>query len=262
MTQDITIANGKLGPSLSESGLEQPPVVRSIFEDDNEGYEIHDITIVMRDKLMGGVPANPKTIEGWLQAQAGIKDEEQRKAMLLRTLQELGYAPESMTPDQIDEATDKIAGKMNTNTFKRDSNGLYIEGRQVMSMLRENAGILFTGHKWRRYNAAKDSKGKAATSLFRETVHVPTQRIHLGRSEPDNTELKIVHPQDPTRESSLTYVDYVEGAELNFRVEALEGVVEESAWKAILKHAERNGLGAMRSQQHGKFAITAWERVR
>lgn len=242
-----------------------PPM--SVFGDEPDGWTRWAAGIAMKDKLFGGVPANPKTIDGWLRSSAGVKEEEERRQMMLRTLRERGYEPETTSMEALEEASRLMAEKLNTNGFKRDpERGLYIEGRQVMAMLRESVSVLYTGLRWKRSNGAKskttgEDSAKAATSLFRESVHVPDERIYLGRDEADGVELKIVHPKDPTRESSLTYVEYVERATLSFTVEELEGTVPPGAWKRIWQHAERNGLGAMRSQQHGKFAVARWEAI-
>ncbi len=245
-----------------------PPT--SVFGDEPDGWTRWAAGIAMKDKLFGGVPMNPKTIDGWLRSQAGIEDEEERRQVLLRTLRELGYEPETTDLEALEEASRLMAEQLNTNGFKRDpERGLYIEGRQVMAMLRESVGVLFPSTDWPLYDRGKAKSGKnmgktrskRAENLFRETVHVPDERIYLGRDEPDGVELKIVHPKGMMRESSLTYVQYVERATLSFAVEELEGAVPPGAWKRIWQHAERNGLGAMRSQQHGKFSVIRWEAI-
>lgn len=247
------VASGFGGGSIFDEGAE-------------EDYQRWGVTIVMKNRIMGGVPQNPETIEGWIRARAGLDDDREVAELLKRNLEELGHdTPDTVNLDDLRSATKGIAGKLNTNGFKSDENGLYIEGRQIMSMLRESVSVVFTGRKWGYRPPGKldnGSKGKAATSYFRERVHVPDERIYLGRDEPDGIELSIVHPKDPTRDSSLSYVEYVEGAELSFTIEEMHGTVPNiRAWKSIWRHAERNGLGAMRSQQQGKFAVRRLEPI-
>jgi hypothetical protein len=239
--------------------------VVSIFDEGiEEDYQLWEATIGMKNLIFGGVPQNPETIEGWIRARAGLNDDKEVAELLKRNLQELGHdTPDTVDLDELRAATKELAGRLNTNGFKKDEHGLYIEGRQIMSMLRESVSVLYTGRKWGYRPAGKldnGSKGKAATSYFRERVHVPDERIYLGRDEPDGIELNIVHPKDPKRESSLSYVEYVEHAELSFTVEELHGTVPGmKVWRSIWRHAERNGLGSMRSQQWGKFGVLRWE---
>lgn len=232
-----------------------PPI--SVFGKDPEGFTKYEVTIEMLDKLMGGVPNNERTIDGWIAKGMGIKDAVLREPLVKQTLEERGYVPEHMDTDDLMDAIAEVSAILNTNGFKRDNMGLYIEGRQIMAMLRESCEVLYTGLKWKRPNGATS---KAAYKLFRETVHVPDQRIYVGRHEPDGTILQIVHPNEGlNRDSSLTYVDYVEQPELTFMVEEVTGAVPDEAWPSIWRLSERKGLGAARSQQYGKFAVTRWE---
>lgn len=250
------------GKRQAETGI----VPESIFGEP-KNYTRWGATIQMTGAILGGVPSNPKLIEGWLRGQAGIRDDEAVQAMVNRTLQERGYAPEEMRVDEVEEAVAELAGTLNQSGFKRDENGLYIEGRQIMSMLRESVSVLYTGHKWKRPTGGTKATGenlmKAANSVFRECVHVPTERVYLGKDKADNISLKIVHPKDEGRgrESSLTYVEECFQPTLEFEVEEIRGTVPDGGWRKIWQHAERNGLGAMRSQQHGKFHTLRWEQL-
>ena len=51
----------------------------------------YKVTVSLREKLMGGVPKDPKIIEGWLKTKMGSSNEEETKQQLYNTLLELGY---------------------------------------------------------------------------------------------------------------------------------------------------------------------------
>src|SRR5215210_641806 len=95
-------------PQRSETGG-VPPVPPSIFGEPQDSTRWF-CRIQILDKIFGGVPSNPKIIEGWLRNQAGIKDDEAVQAMVRRTLQERGYAPEEMRVDEVEEAVAELAG--------------------------------------------------------------------------------------------------------------------------------------------------------
>ena len=102
----------------------------SVFADKSgdlfAGYEA---TLQFRDRVLGGVPKNPKVIEGWIRSQAGIDKADEVRSLLLRTLTDLGA---EVTPDMsleaLEDASTKIAGQGAVG-FKRDGEGIYIEDR-------------------------------------------------------------------------------------------------------------------------------------
>lgn len=232
-------------------------------------FTTYSARIRFRDRLMGGVPKNPKIIEGWLRAKAGIEQEEEIRRATLRTLLELGA---DVTPDmsfeELEKASEALAAQRQTNGFKMDENGLYIESRQVKAMLKESVNILYPygSGKWggrktvdRKTGAEKDTGGKSAKSFVAERVFISPDRLSLGRPEPDGVELFIGHvtgPQGP--QSTLTYHEYVSEAEITFDVMVLRDEVKAEHWPEIWLHAQENGLGALRSQGFGRFDVEAW----
>jgi len=94
------------------------------------------IAIRMANKIMGGTPKDPKVIEGWIKSVIGADRGDEMRAMVLRTMMEMGHdIDEGATTEQLDEAIKNTAGEKSTNGFKRDEHGLYIEGRQIKAML-------------------------------------------------------------------------------------------------------------------------------
>lgn len=228
--------------------------------------------IRFRDRLMGGIPKNPKIIEGWLRSKAGIEQEEEIRRALLRTLLEVGAdVTPDMTFEELEKASEGLAAQRQTNGFKIGDQGLYLESRTVKAMLKESVNILYpsaTG-KWgsvmktNQKGETKETGGKMPKSFVAERVFVSPDRLWLGRMEPDGVEMFIGHVMGPKGpQSTLTYHEYVEGAVLDMNIMVLRDEVRAEHWPEIWVHAQENGLGALRSQGFGRFDIEQWERVK
>lgn len=206
---------------------------------------------------MGGTPKDPKLIEGWLRAKAGIEDVEEVRMAVIRTLAEQGAdVRPGMTYEEIEAAAEKIAGTKETAGFKRGEQGLYIEARQVKAALKESTNILYAGQ---RVGPTK----KGARSFLAERVFVSPDQLWLSRDEPDGIELVVGHvtgAQGPR--STLGYHEYARGAQIGFDVLVARDEIPAEWWPDLWVHMQENGLGALRSQGYGKFDILAWERVR
>ena len=53
-------------------------------------FSAYTAQLVFRDKLVGGIPKDPKLIESWLRARARIEDTNELRQAMLRTMSELG----------------------------------------------------------------------------------------------------------------------------------------------------------------------------
>lgn len=206
---------------------------------------------------MGGIPRNPKLIEGWLRAKSGLADDvDEIRVMLLRTMSEMGAdVRPDMTFEELETASGKAAGVRETTGFKRGQNGLYIEARQVKAALKESTNILFAGERW-------GPTKKGPKSFLAERVFVSPDELWLGKTEPDGIEMVIGHvsgPQGPR--STLGYHEYVRQAEIGFDVLVAKNSIEANWWHDLWNHMEENGLGALRSQGYGRFDLLAWDRV-
>src|SRR4051812_47954194 len=117
-----------------------------IFDNDVDLFTTYGVTLTFRDKIMGGTPMDPKIVAAWIRTVLkGNKLEELRQATI-RTLAELGYevTPE-MTFEELEAATEKVVAVRNTNGFKRDENGIYIESRTIKAAIKECTNILYAG---------------------------------------------------------------------------------------------------------------------
>lgn len=212
--------------------------------------------IQLRGKLLGGIPKDPAIIENWLRARAGIDQEEEVRQAMLRTLVELGAeVSEHMSYDQLVEASKSLAAVKQTNGFKRNADGLYLEDRQLKAAIKEAVNILFAGTRW-------GPTKKGPRNYTAERVFVNPSEIKLGVKEPDGIELLIVHattPQGPR--SSLSYHEFVEQPKLVFEVMVAQDGIEHDHWPQIWVVAEEGGIGACRSQSYGRFDVVKWEKV-
>ncbi len=231
--------------------------ITSIFDNDSaELFTRYHVRIQFRNKLMGGVPKSADVIEAWLRSKAGVTDEWEIREMTLRTLEELGVEVNgSWTLDQMIAASKEVAANRSTNGFKRDHLGLYIEGRQVKAGLKEVTNILFAGERW---GATK----KGPKGYLAERVFVEEDRIHQGRMEFDGVETMIGHvtgPQGPR--STLTYYEYLFQPSCELTVMSTNDCISADQWKKLLMLLQEVGIGALRSQGHGRFAVQAFDRL-
>jgi len=234
-------------------------VTPSIFPKDDGFFTNYAAELQFREQIRGGIPKNPKIIEGWIRAKAGVTMEEEVRTMLVRTLIELGadLNPTETDMDKIMKASESIAGAQHTNGFKQDDVGLYIESRQIKAGLKETANALFAvTEKW-------GPTKKGPESFFAEHVFIEGDRIYLGVKEPDGIDTVIGHIKGPGGvRSTLGYVEYVLQPPINFTVQCdprAEEAITKDHWRRIWLHFQENGLGAMRSQGHGRFNVTRWE---
>ena len=234
---------------------------RSVFADTAEAlFARYRARIEFTGKLLGGVPKNPKVIEGWIRSKLVEVPDDEIRMLAAKTAREMGVdLPEGIAPEEEDRILDRIAsemsGEIQTNGFKRDEQGLYIEERQVKAAIKEAVNIHFGKRaKW-------GPTGKGPKNFTAEAVIVQPDRIHLDRFEPDGVELCIGHingPQGP--KSTLTNFEYVERAVIDLEVWVANDAVPAEAWPLVWTQIEWFGLGAQRSQGYGKNTVTRWDR--
>lgn len=237
----------------------------SIFADQaDEHFARYHVALQFRNKLMAGIPGDPKLIEGWLRGKAGIDDAVEIRQALLRTMQELDPdldLPADASFEDVVKASEKYAGVKQTCRFKRDENGLYIEGRQVKAAIKESVNILFAGDRWGR--TKKGPQSYTAERVFTE----PNDAIYLGREEPDGVELVIGHVTGPQgKRSTLGYHEYAVEPRIEFDLLVTDDggpdALTPEQWVRVWIQAEHLGIGALRSQGYGTFDVEVWEHVK
>lgn len=220
---------------------------RSIFEARRDlVYRRYAVELHV-DSIVGGVPSNPKVIEGWLRTNLGEATDEQLRRLVLQTMEERGV--------EANEAAEVVAAESKLNGFKRDEHGLYSEGRHVKAMLKECANIAWPRRTW-------GPTRKGTRGWWAEHVFVEEDRIHHGRMEADNKD----HPQQrfvsTFRGTSFVYEEVNTDVDLSFHI-LVDGAehISDDDWAQLWLRAEQNGIGAVRSQSFGRFVVTRFEEV-
>lgn len=198
------------------------------------------------ESLVGGIPSDAKKAEGWLRANLGETREERIQALAAETMVERGIS--------MDEAVDQVLAHEHLNGFKRDpdvGNQLYIEGRQMKSMIKECANIRWPKERW-------GISKKGTKSFFAEHVFVSENRLHIPATEPTGIHQRFVHTW---RGSGIQYEEYVDNARLEFTI-VTDHDFKTEQWEQLWITAEMNGLGSSRSQGYGRFAVLQFDEVK
>jgi len=242
------------------------PVVGIFDAVDTNLFTKYRVKATFTDLVLGGVPQKAEIIDAWLRKRLKLTDErDEIMQEVANTLRETGVPFDGTETDEdIIEASKKVMGVRQGNTFRRDSlGGLYLSNYQAKSMLKEATNISFAGAKneeGKRIGWGPTKKGPKA--FLAERVFVDEQRVYLGRQEPDGTMTQIGHvtgPQGPR--STLTYIDYCVQPHIEMTVSSFQDSITDSQWFTILELSQRLGLGALRSMSHGQFKVTAFDRL-
>lgn len=250
--------------SILESDV---PEVTGIFDSTvrKSLFSRYRIEITFLNRVFGGVPQRKEIIESWLRQRVAGGDEE-LKAMMLRTLDEIGAnVDEGATVDELWAASNKAASDNYANTFRRDSKGIYLGDYQVKAAMKESVAILYP---YQNKNYRMGATSKAARAFWAERVFLDEPRIHFNRMEPDGNHLHIGHvvgPKGPR--STLSYFAYCETKDddhlkASFTVSSAEDCIKQDMWERVLVHMESNGLGAIRSMGYGQFRVTGFEQIK
>jgi hypothetical protein len=252
-TRDLAQSNG--APRSSAAiGVARPR--DGIFDGHSALFTRYAARIEFRDKLLGGVPRQPKLIEGWLRSRAGLTDGDEIRHTMLRTLVELGVnVDSSMSFEQLEQASEAVAARKQTTGFKTGEHGLFLEARQVKALLKESSNIVFSGE---RFGPTR----KTARPFVAERIFVEPDRLWLGAAEPDGVEMTVGHVVGAAGPCSIIgYHEYVCQAALEFTVLTMRDWLTPDQWSDIWVHAQENGLGALRSEGFGRFYIERWQRL-
>jgi hypothetical protein len=230
------------------------------------------VVLNIRNRVIGGVPKDPKLIEAWMKTNMPEVADAEIEKLKTKTIEE------------IPAVTDEAAQAMWT-TFYEDSVGVHAQARHIKALFKESANILRvmleSEDKAGKRADAKEAEAKAkaegkeapkATGLDKtkftnlkaklvERLFVVEQRIYFYRDnkpvkKPDSFwehPIHVMTPQGPR--TALKRSDYVGApAEMRFHLKVLnDKFIDEDLIKVILKHAEENGFWTDRSQGQGLF---------
>lgn len=216
------------------------------------------------NNIVGGVPKDPKVAEGWLRSKLVDDKDDLIRDMVATTMVEMG--------SDVDDAIEEAAKNKHLNGFKRNFNSeLYIEGRQVKAMIKENANIKWPKERW-------GTSKKGTRGYFAEHVFVEEDEIPLGVKEEvveeiiDSEEVAVQKVTDPRfyinqrfvhtwRGSGIQYEEVVNDAEVTFHI-LTDHEFDDEQWATLFLSAEQNGLGAARSQGFGTFQTIEFDKVK
>lgn len=199
--------------------------------------------------VAGGIPGDSKVAEAWLKTKFTDHDD-QIRAMVAETMAERGITAE--------EATKYVSDLKHLNGFKRDEQGLYIEGRQLKAALKEAVNVCIGSGKIKTGRAWGETK-KGITSYFPEHVFVLEDRLHLGVTEPSRV-LQSFPKNKRTNQTGIQYTEIVEDAKVDFTI-ATDHKFTDEEWAMIWLTGEKQGIGASRSQGFGTYEVTRWDRL-
>lgn len=195
--------------------------------------------------LAGGVPTDPNVAEGWLRTKLADKDDLIREAVA-QTMVERGVTA--------DEAAKLVDTSKHLNGFKRDDQGLYIEGRQLKAAIKEAAAVARSVDKLK---SRWGSTNKGVLGFVAEHIMVVEDRLHLGVTEPSGVLQSF--PKNPrTGQTGIQYTEYIETAEFEFTVIS-DYAFTPDEWAMLWLTGEQQGVGASRSQSFGRYEVIKWE---
>lgn len=195
-------------------------------------------------RIVGGIPSNPRVIEGWISSKLGADNAELIAERVAQTMIERGIGQ--------DDAVEEVKAETKLNGFKKNSRGLYLEGRCLKSAIREAANVSWPKRSW-------GPSRKGTRSYWAEHVYVVEDELYLGVEKPTGIQQRFV---SVWRGTGIQYEEYVDNARVSFTVKTdADDIISKDDWAELWTRAENLGLGSTRSQGFGKFVVTKWERL-
>jgi hypothetical protein len=226
-----------------ETEMDYRDVIKQYADDLYDFYQVK----IHVDHLVGGIPKDPKMVEAWVNATCKAASAEDRAKIV------------KMDVEALPEVTSEVLSYSGT-TFCEDKGnpckGLYLEGRQLKSMLKESANIMKTS-----VPSSKKEGELGITALkskMADQVFIEEDRVFLDRQKPDRTTQRPISiksgPQGP--QSAIKVSDLCDDVNITFLIRRLrKGEVSEKVLYLCLHYAENIGIGADRSQGFGKFKV-------
>ncbi len=221
-----------------------------------ELWKRYRVKLRVLSRLYGGLPKNPELIQGFLKGK-GIPEDDEGKKLAAKIKEEVG------TPqDELEAAEERM-----WTTFKIDETGLYIETRQIKAMLKEAVGE----SEMYKVKGLSGLKSRMGGAVFpKGEGGLDRTRLYLYRDEqcqkpidlPDGYEDTVGHVSGPQgRRSILKRKDYVESPWISFYLKVANKRVSRTVLENLFELGEEIGLGADRSQEHGKFQMITFAEI-
>jgi hypothetical protein len=202
--------------------------------------------------IAGGTPSDPRVAEAWLKTKLTDDRDALIREAVAQTMVERGITA--------DEAAAVVGDLKHLNGFRRDEQGLYIEGRQLKAAIKEAVSVAYSTGKLLG-EGGKNAWGRTSKGIHgfaAEHIVVVENRLHLGVTEASGIMQRFVHTY---RGTGIQYEEYVEDAKISFTIAADHPFTEEQ-WAMIWLTGQEQGIGASRSQGYGRYEVTRWEPLR
>lgn len=199
-------------------------------------------------RIAGGTPTDPKVAEGWLRTKLGEQSDDIVRQQVAEVMLERGVAAE--------EAVELVNANRHLNGFKRDENGLHIEGRHLKAAIKEAVSCAVAVGKLPSRGWGATNKGSKA--FVAEHICVVEDKLPLGLMEPTGIAQRFVHTHNGT---GIQYEEYCDDVDIDFTITTDHKFPEEQ-WAMLWLTGEQQGIGATRSQGYGRYTVTRWETVR
>jgi len=209
-------------------------------------YYVYRVELAFRDMLLGGVPTDPNIIDKWLESKK---------------------KPDLTTPEAIAKEKEDIEEEEGLlTTFKKDEGGLYIEGRQIVAMMKD--AVKSDGFSIGHTNAIKYGLIVRPNKIRLIVNGSPAQK-------PDGYVDMVGHVSTPKGDRSvLNRADYVRHPKAGFDIWIVKSqgdtrmAPSSRLTPKVIHHslmiARELGLGAKRTQgqgdgEYGRFEVERLE---
>lgn len=241
---------------------------KSVFEDISlQAFKFRFRGTLALRQILGGIPSDPRVVEGWLKTKLGVPKETQIAGAVAEIMEKRGI-------DQA-AAAEELAKNKSLNGFLRapcpdcpgalsrcdkpDAHQLYVEGRCLKAAIKEATSVAVGADRLALRGWGKTNKG--AHSWVAEHVMVVEDVLLLKRQDgsPVTSPDRVLQNFVSTRfGSAVQYQEWVDLPLLDFTVITDHDFSREQ-WGHIWAGGQQLGLGSSRSQGYGRYRVVRWE---
>jgi hypothetical protein len=206
------------------------------------------VTIQIRDKLLAGKPKQLDAAVAMLKAR-GLEDQ----------IQAIPIEDDVARAEEADKVVDEGLCEFHR---REGRSGIWFPTNHVKACLKENWSVL--GYRME----IRGSRGAMAEGVFVHSVNDVTadkselDYIYLGE-KPTDVITQVAHTNGPKGpQSSLKRHEWLYRPILTFDIIIAHAVADKlpnEAWARTFLHAQEHGIGACRSQGHGRFDVLSIE---
>lgn len=224
-------------------------------------------------RFIGSSPAAEEAIHRWMIAKLAGRDEEMAirvsEALKSRGITDLA----TLTIEQVNDIAEELSLERSGTVHQRDPDGnLIVFHGRIKAMLKEAISVAYPYQAGIRLGMGGAQK-KSPQSFLAEVAEIRPERVPIMRRMPDGTAVwlrgedvqrdtmagTVSTPQGPR--SIISQYEYVEDVFLEFTLLVIGDAIPGDVWPQTWLAGMFCGLGAKRSLGHGRFRVTAFERL-